>query len=414
MESKLSNVCRHVFRRLTNSGHKESRTGPLRVAMIGQKGVPATFGGIERHVEELGARMSAQGAEITVYCRRSYTDEVPDSYRGLRLVVTPTVASKHLDAIVHSVTSTLHALISGADVVHYHALGPGLAAPLSRLAGAKVALTVHGLDQERAKWSGLARRVLGTAYWMSGHVPDAVITVSKALAQRYIDDFSFTPTYIPNGVAPAYRGEPLGRLASEFDLQPGQYALFVGRLVPEKRPELLVDAARHLPEGCKVVLVGDSSFSDDYVNRLRAAASADDRVVLPGYLYGSDLAAVLENAGVFVQPSDLEGLPLTLLEALSYGLPTVVSDISPHLEIVGTCQCSGHRTFPTGDADALGREMADLFNLSADDRKAIATDCEHLLVPYNWDTAAEQLLDLYHSLVRGSVLPSTAHTLQDR
>ncbi|WP_404352605.1 glycosyltransferase family 4 protein [Phycicoccus jejuensis] len=391
------------------------RTGerPLRVAMVGQKGAPATFGGIEHHVEELGARLAERGVDVTVYCRRSYAADVPSTHRGMRLVVTPTVASKHLDAIVHSITSTVHAVVRGADIVHYHAPGPGLAAPLARyLSRSRVVLTIHGLDHERAKWAGLAQRVLGLAYWMSGHVPDAVVTVSRALAERYRADFDRAATYIPNGVAEASPGEPLGRLATELGLEPGRYVLFVGRMVPEKRPDLLVEAATMLPEGVRMVVVGDSSFSDDYVAGLRAAAEKDERVVLPGYLYGREKSAVYANAAVYVQPSDVEGLPLTLLEALSYGVPVVASDIPPHLEVLSNCRCGAHRTFPAGDAAALGRELAGVLGVVAQDPEPVAVDAAALLAPYDWDVATDELLALYRRL-EGPGGPSGSVTTPD-
>lgn len=364
--------------------------------MIGQKGVPATFGGVEHHVEEVGARLAERGVVATVYCRRSYAQETPAAHRGMRLVVTPTVGTKHLDAIVHSFTSTLHAIATGADVVHYHGVGPSLAAPLSRFGSrAKVVVTIHGLDQQRAKWSGLARRVLGLAYQITGRVPDAVVTVSKGLEDRYREDFARQATYIPNGVRPPQLGEPLGRLASEFGLEAGKYVLFVGRIVPEKRPDLLLEAARHLPDGVKMVLVGDSSFSDDYVTTIRTAAGAHEQVVLPGYLYGRELAAIYENAAVFVHPSDLEGLPLTLLEALSYRLPVVASDIPPHQEVLGPCRCEGHRLFAAGDPGALVEQLRATLALSGGSAEAVAPDAERLLGPYDWDHASSELLSVY-------------------
>jgi len=377
--------------------------------MIGQKGIPATFGGIEHHVEEVGARLAERGVVVTVYCRRSYAQEIPVEYRGMRLVVTPTVASKHLDAIVHSLTSTLHAMVSGTDVVHYHAPGPGLAAPLARYASrAKVVLTIHGLDHERAKWSGTAQRVLALAYWMSGRVPDAVVTVSKALADRYREDFTRPACYIPNGVSAAHFGEPLGRLASEFGLQAGGYVLFVGRIVPEKRPDLLIEAARHLPDGIKVVLVGESSFSDDYVTTIRTAAGADERLVLPGYLFGSELAAIYENAAVFVQPSDVEGLPLTLLEALSYKIPVVASNIPPHQEVLSACRCDRHRLFAAGDPDALAEELMAALALGERRPEPVTPDAERLLAPYDWDRSCGELLGVYCAIT-GHPAPSGRH-----
>ena len=384
----------------------------LRVAMIGQKGIPATFGGIEHHVEELGSRLAERGVVVTVYCRRSYAQEFPDEYRGMRLVVTPTLASKHLDAIVHSVTSTLHALVSGTDVVHYHAPGPGLAAPLVRFASrAKVVLTLHGLDHERAKWSGRAQQVLGVAYWMTGRVPDVVVTVSKALADRYRDDFARPATYIPNGVSTAHFGEPLGRLTSEFGLEAGRYVLFVGRIVPEKRPDLLLGVARHLPEGMKVVLVGDSSFSDEYLTAIRTAAGSDERLVLPGYLFGTELSSVYENAAAFVQPSDVEGLPLTLLEALSYKIPVVASDIPPHVEVLSACGCHGHRLFPAGDGDALAQELVKALAHGQRSPESVASDAEHLLSPYDWDRSTRDLLSLYREMTGH---PASSESLQER
>lgn len=381
------------------SARRRRGTGRLNVAMIGQKGLPATFGGIEHHVEQLGYRLAEQGVDVTVYCRESYADSTPADYRGMHLVVTPTVASKHLDAIVHSITSTVHALWSGADVIHYHALGPGLAAVLPRyVSSAKVVLTVHGLDHERAKWSAPARMVLGLAYRLSGHVPDRVITVSQGLAEHYRDRFGITPTFIPNGV-PEPRPGPLPERLRQLGIEPGRYALFVGRLVPEKRPDLLIDAAAHLPDGYTVVLAGDSSFSDEYVSSIRAQAAADPRVILPGYVFGEDLAALYSNAAVFVQPSDLEGLPLTLLEATSYGVPVVASDIPPHVEVLGACRCGAHRLIPAGDADQLGKEMGIVISDMAAP-EAAAGEAAALLEPFDWDRAAVSLRVLYQTLAR--------------
>lgn len=191
--------------------------------MIGQKGLPATFGGIEHHVEQLGERLVDRGVDVTVYCRANYAADMPSTYKGMRLVVTPTIGTKHLDAIVHSATSTAHAMRSGVDIVHYHAIGPGLVAPLPRFASrAKVALTVHGLDHQRAKWGGVAQAVLGTSHWMSGHVPNEIITVSQSLAEHYRREFGRTASYIPNGVATPQPGPLSDRLRNQFGLEPGR------------------------------------------------------------------------------------------------------------------------------------------------------------------------------------------------
>ena len=173
---------------------------PLHIAMVGQKGLPATFGGIEHHVEHIGRRLVERGHRVTVYCRGTY-GEIPRKYHGMDLVPAATVGTKHLDAIVHSMTSTAKALAVRADILHYHGIGPGLVAPVPRfLSTARVVMTVHGLDHQRAKWGPAGRMALGTAHWMSGRVPDQIIVVSRALEEHYRSEFGRATEYVPNGV----------------------------------------------------------------------------------------------------------------------------------------------------------------------------------------------------------------------
>ncbi len=373
-----------------------SEQGPLRIAMVGQKGLPATFGGVEHHVEQLGARLAARGHEVTVYCRSSYGEVPGGSYRGMRLVAAPTIGTKHLDAIVHSGTSTVAALRSGADVVHFHAIGPALVAPLPRyLSSAGVVLTVHGLDQDRAKWGLAARTVLGTAHRMSARVPDEVVVVSQALQDHYRDRFGRAVSYVPNGTpVPAAPVPDAGERLAGLGLVPGRYALFVGRLVPEKRPDLLLAAFREVPGDVRLAVVGDSSFTDGYSEDLRRAAALDPRVVLTGYRYGDDLAALYQNAGVFVQPSALEGLPLTLLEAVAYDRDVVATDIPPHLEVLGTGS-GRHRVVPVDDVSALGRALTSALAVSAASHPDASRLREDVLQRYSWDAAVERLEHVY-------------------
>jgi glycosyltransferase involved in cell wall biosynthesis len=372
----------------------------MKVAMIGSRGVPASFGGIEHHVEELGSRLAARGHDVIVYARTNYVDQPVDRFRGMRVKRLPTVSSKHLDAIAHSFLSTIDAMREGVDVVHYHGIGPGIPAVLPRyLSRARVALTVHGRDGERAKWGRGARTILSVAEWESARVPDATIVVSRDLQRHFSEVHGRATDYIANGVD---RSEPkiAEEITSRWGLGPRSYLLFVGRLVPEKAPDLLMRAARRVPGDLRLVIAGGSSFTDDYVRALRAAAAGDPRIELAGYVYGDVLRELYTNALAFVLPSSLEGLPLTLLEAASYGTPVVASDIPPHFEIVGE-DAPGHRLFRSGSEDelvtAIGRSIADP---DAERAGAVAFR-DDVLRRFRWDEAAERTERVYERIVGG-------------
>jgi glycosyltransferase involved in cell wall biosynthesis len=369
----------------------------LRIMMIGQKGIPATYGGIERHVEEVGSRLAERGHDVTVFCRRNYSTGDRE-YRGMHLRPMRTPTSKHLDAFVHSALSTLVGVTDAPDVIHYHALGPGLWSPLPRyLSASKVVLTVHGLDQYRAKWGRGAQAVLTMAAWMSARVPDVTIGVSRALTDHYLARYGRQIVHISNGVTPA-RPRPAREIRERYGLAERSYVLFVGRLVPEKAPDLLIDAFRRVRGDLRLVIVGGSSFTDRYAASLRELALADPRVILTGYEYGQTIEELYSNAAVFVLPSLLEGLPLTLLEAAAYGVPIVASDIPPHLEVV-TRDAPGHRLFRSGDARSLAEVLEAVIENHASEQMGAQGFSSDVVRTYCWDDVAQATEDLYRRLV---------------
>ena len=373
---------------------------PLSIAMIGQKGLPATFGGIEHHVEQIGQRLAARGHKVTVYCRSSYGEVPASPYLGMELRAASTWSTKHLDAIVHSGVSTAMAMAARSDIVHYHALGPGLLAPAPRyLSQASVVLTVHGLDHLRGKWGPGAQTVLGSAHWMSGHVPHQVVVVSRALREHYQREFGIDSTYIPNGVAPPRELAPR-LIVEKLGLVPGEYALFVGRLVPEKAPDLLLRAFRRVAGDRRLVIVGDSSFSERYADSIRTLAAADPRVQLTGFVFGDLLSELYRHAAVFVQPSHLEGLPLTLLEAASYGVPVIASDIAPHQEVLGPRSSPGRRLFADGDEHALAAELSRSLQPDVEERTGALSLQRKVLEEYQWEEAVDLLEHVYLAAVR--------------
>ena len=373
----------------------------MRIAFIGQKGVPATFGGIEHHVEQVGSRLAERGHEVTVFCRSSYETDRPREYKGMHLVHLPTVASKHLDAIVHSALSTAATVGRGFDIIHYHALGPGALSPVARVTTrAKVVQTIHGRDDERAKWGGAAQAMLRAAGWLSGRVPHATIVVSRDLAEHYRHRYGRDAVHIHNGVDPPAGAIGASEIERRFGLERDRYLLFVGRLVPEKAPDLLVRAFRRLPGDHRLVIVGGSSFTDDYVRFIRALTAGDDRVQWVDYVYGPVLAELYANARAFVHPSSLEGLSLTLLEAASHASPIVASAIPPNVEVLHA-DGPGRRLFRPGDEDdlvaAIGRSLAD-----PDAERAGAVElAEEVVKTYRWDTAVDATEAVYERVAAG-------------
>jgi glycosyltransferase involved in cell wall biosynthesis len=355
--------------------------------MIGQKGVPATHGGIERHVEELGARLVELGHKVTIFTRPNYTDRGLTEHRGMRLRSLPTIGTKHLDAIVHSLLASLACWRGGYDVVHYHAIGPCLASPLVRLRGRKVVATIHGQDWRRGKWGRGAAAVLRLAEWMALHVPHATISVSETLARAYREGTGRTVEYIPNGITvdPGDDGTVLG----EFGLSDGGYVFFAGRLVPEKGTHFLIEAHSRLGTAMPLVIAGDSSNTDEYVRDLRAKAGP--MVVFTGYQYGARLAALFRHAALFVLPSDLEGLPIVLLEALAYGVPVLASNIPPNVEVLG----ENGEYFRAGDVDDLSRALADCLERAPQLRQQAAALQVRALEEYDWQKVALQTAALY-------------------
>lgn len=362
---------------------------PLSIAMIGQKGLPALHGGVERHVEELSTRLVERGHEVTVYCRVWYAPDRTAEHRGVRLRYPPSIRSKHLDAITHSALSAADTLRRRVDVVHFHAAGPALVRWIPQVAGERAVVTVHGRDWQRAKWGPLASRALRLGERMAVVGSDACIAVSSTLATTLSEEYGRVVEYVPNGVVEPGRGDE--SVLEQLGISAGEYALFVGRLVPEKGCHYLLDAWKRTggKGSRRLVIAGDPVFSGEYANRLRASASAD--VVFAGNVYGARLDALLRNASLFVLPSDLEGLPLVLLEAVASGIAVLASDIPPNREVLG----DNGDYFRAGDTEELARSLSrSLSHRSAGAERALALR-DAILHTYSWDTAVDQIEEIY-------------------
>ena len=369
----------------------------MKIAMIGLKGIPATYGGVERHVEELAARLVLLGHEVTAYCRSHYTPRSETEHRGIRLRVLSSINTKHFDAISHTARAALSAMHEGYDIIHFHAIGPSLLSFFPRLAlcrRARVVATVHSLDYKRRKWGRFAQWCLRRGEGAAVRFPHRTIVVSKLL-QDYFTQRGKSVIHIPNGV-PAPTPRPLDELR-RFGLGERQFILWLGRFVPEKRIEDLVRAFAGLEGNWRLVLAGEVDKNDAYSRHIMELATGDERIILAGGLYDAAKAEALTNAALVVTPSELEGSPIALLEAMRYGRPVLASDIPEHLEALRPGQ-NGY-TYPVADTAALTDAMRRILDSPAD-TEAVGKRAAEDAKQYDWDEIAAATARVYADALR--------------
>lgn len=326
--------------------------------MVGTRGMPANYGGVETVVDVLARQLVRRGHDVTVFCRSEDYAEHPPMVDGVTLTYLPAVPRPGFGALVHALRATVWSIGRGFDVIHFHALGPGMMSLIARpFTRAAIVVTVHGRDDRRDKWGRVARTVLRCAASISARVPHATFVVSQALADEYAQEFGRSTTVVPNSIN-AIEPQPPGETLARFGLEPGRYFVSVGRLVPEKAPHELVSAHSRSLTDFPLVVVGGAAGTEDYVSHIREEAAPNEQILFTGPLYRDELAEVFTNAGAFVTASHLEGLPTALIEAGRAAVPIIASDIAPHLEILGIEHGgAGRRTFPVGDVDALAKMM---------------------------------------------------------
>ena len=335
----------------------------MRIAMVGHKRVPSREGGIEVVVEELAARMVIHGHTVTCYNRsghhvsgREYDAEHLDEYRGIRLKHLPTIDRKGLAAVTSSFFGCLAAAFGPYNVVHVHAEGPAMFSWIPRLTGKWVILTIHGLDWARDKWKGS----FGSWYIRMGEKTGArcaheIIVLNHSTQKYFLDTYGRTTHYIPNGVNPA-APVPADIIREKYGLEKDSYILYLGRMVPEKGCHYLVDAFKKLDTDKKLVIAGGSSDTHWYMDELKEQADGDERVIFTGFVDGQLREELYSNAYLFVLPSDLEGMPLCLLEAMSYGNCVITSDIEECANVIH----DNGIVFRKGDVDDLAQKLGKL------------------------------------------------------
>lgn len=325
--------------------------------MIGQKTSVANVGGVEGHVAHLAAGLVERGHEVTVFTRGRYGNPAPSTIDVRERWCIPL---KHFEAISHSTLCSLETVASGFDVVHYHGVGPALTVPLAALRRrTSVCVTVHDQDYNKRKWSTFARYWLRAGERTAARHADDVIVVARYLERHMLAVHERETHYIPNGYVPEPR-LPAGDVLARHGLEPQGYLMFLARLVPEKGADVLIDAVRRTDSPYKVAIVGGVSHSSAYGASLRELAAGDPRFLFLGHQSGDALAELRANAAYYVMPSFQEGLPLSLLEALSAGLPVIASNIPAVHEVDGTVSPERITLVPPGDAAALAEVIEQL------------------------------------------------------
>lgn len=354
---------------------------PLRVMVLGIRGIPDVQGGVETHAQHLYPRLVRLGLEVEAITRSPFCDATHREYSGVRLTRLWSTRMTGLEALVHSFLGVAYAAIKRPDVLHIHAIGPGIVTPIARLLGLRVVVTNHGPDYDRDKWGRIAKLVLRIGESLSMRFANRCIAISSVIAELVKRKYGVESVRIPNGVPPATLETGIEAL-NRYGLTPGRYVLEVGRMVPEKRQLDLISAFRESKvSGWKLVLVGGLG-DDDYSREVRSRASGTD-VVLTGFLKDQPLRQLYSHAGLFVLPSSHEGLPIAMLEALSFGLPVVASAIPANLEV----GLGDDQYFPMGDITELSERIRRFTSTSqtAAGREALM---RWVADRYDWDNVA--------------------------
>ena len=376
---------------------QKHRVKKLIIAMLGHKRIPSREGGIEIVVEELSTRMVKAGHSVTCYNRsghhvsgKEFDGGSRKDYKGVRLKTVLTINCKGLAAMTSSFFAAICSAVGKYDVVHFHAEGPCAMLWLPKLFGKRCIATIHGIDWQRAKWGGFASEYIKFGEKVAAKYADEIIVLSEGVQKYFKDTYGRETMFIPNGVnRPTLRSPQL--IKEKYGLDKDEYILFLGRLVPEKGITYLIEAFKKVKTEKKLVIAGGSSDTEEYMNELKNLATDDDRIIFTGFVQGQLLEELYSNAYVYTLPSDLEGMPLSLLEAMSYGNCCLVSDIAECAEVVEDKAL----TFKKSDVSDLKEKLQYACDHpeKVEELKKGATD--FICQKYNWDDVVEKTVRVY-------------------
>ena len=373
------------------------KSNKLRIAMLGHKRIPSREGGVEIVVSELATRMVKLGCDVTCYNRKGhhvsgeeFDTEVIENYKGVRIKNVFTIDKGGLAAVTSSFFAALKAAFGRYDVVHFHAEGPCAMLWLPKLFGKRCIATIHGLDHQRAKWGRFASFYIKSGEKCAVRFADEIIVLSENVRNYFKTVYSRDTVFIPNGVTAAEKVEA-DKIKSGYNLFKDSYILFLGRLVPEKGLDYLIEAFKQIKTDKKLVIAGGSSDTADFEEKIRKNATSDDRIIFTGFVQGRLLEELYSNAYLYVLPSDVEGMPLSLLEAMSYGNCSLTSDIPECVQVTGEC---GY-TFKKSDVADLRDKLQILCDNPLMVEKIRTQSSDYVCKKHNWDEVVLRTVQLY-------------------
>lgn len=367
----------------------------MRIAMIGHKRIPSREGGVEIVVEELSTRLVKIGHRVDVYNRKgnnvankNIKTKKLKNYKGVNIITIPTINKKGLDALIYSFFASIVASFKKYDCLHYHAEGSCAMLWIPHLFRKRIVVTIHGLDWQRAKWGGFATKYIKFGEKLAAKYADEIIVLSKGVQKYFKDTYNRDTNFIPNGVNIPEIKEP-NIIKEKYNLNGNDYILFLARIVPEKGLHYLIDAYNQIKTDKKLVIAGGASHTNDYYKEIQEKVKGNKNIIMTGFVQGEELEELYSNCFLYCLPSDIEGMPISLLEAMSYGKNCLVSDIEENTQVCGEY---GH-TFKKGDVQDLKEKLDSLLK---EDKLIDANILKNYVIEeYNWDDIVNETTILY-------------------
>jgi len=365
----------------------------MKIFVTGTRGIPNIPGGVEKHCQELYPLIAAHGHEVILATRTPYVTKQQPDWNNIRLLHLYAPHKKSLEAIFHTFLAVFKARLMNVDIIHIHAVGPGLMVPLAKLLRLKVVVTNHGPDYDRGKWGNSAKTMLKFGEYLGGKFADEVIVISTVIADIIKKRCKRNSHLIYNGVPLPEKSRQTDFL-EKLKIKPGNYLLAVSRFVPEKGLHDLLEAFKKFTGDYQLVIAGDADHETEYSHTLKRQASQDKRIILTGYIGGEDLNQVFSHARLFVLPSYHEGLPIALLEAMSYNLPVLVSDIPANKEV----KLPEERYFHCENIQELKKKIEQLIGNGLTEQEQLEYQLQ-ISEKYNWPKIAQKTIEVYQKVL---------------